>query len=89
MSHESERKKLLLASGLRSWLRVPVWRTGINRGSLAFLHREPSRYSQEDAEVARRLADRVGRWQVFLAGHGALLLAYALLLTSWHGAALP
>ncbi|MFF7973898.1 MFS transporter [Streptomyces sp. NPDC007905] len=36
-----------------------------------------------------RLADRVGRWAVFLAGHGALLLAYALLLTSWHGTALP
>ncbi|GAA3065701.1 MFS transporter [Streptomyces glomeratus] len=36
-----------------------------------------------------RLADRVGRWAVFLAGHVALLLAYALLLTSWHGTALP
>ncbi|GHI08212.1 MFS transporter [Streptomyces cellostaticus] len=36
-----------------------------------------------------RLADRVGRWAVFLAGHGALLVAYALLLTSWHGSALP
>ncbi|MFF5531237.1 MFS transporter [Streptomyces cinerochromogenes] len=36
-----------------------------------------------------RLADRVGRWAVFLAGHGALLLAYALLLISWHGAGLP
>lgn len=36
-----------------------------------------------------RLADRAGRWRVFLAGHGALLLAYALLLTSWHGTALP
>ncbi|SNX57980.1 sugar phosphate permease [Streptomyces sp. TLI_55] len=36
-----------------------------------------------------RLADRVGRWRVFLAGHGALLTAYALLLTSWHGPALP
>ncbi|MFE9094338.1 MFS transporter [Streptomyces sp. NPDC007264] len=36
-----------------------------------------------------RLADRVGRWRVFLAGHGALLLAYALLLGSWHGPALP
>ncbi|MGW0764743.1 MFS transporter [Streptomyces sp. NPDC002676] len=36
-----------------------------------------------------RLADRVGRWTVFLAGHGALLLAYALLLTSWHGSGLP
>ncbi|MFD5079351.1 MFS transporter [Streptomyces sp. NPDC058371] len=36
-----------------------------------------------------RLADRVGRRQVFLAGHGALLLAYVLLLSSWHGSALP
>jgi MFS family permease len=36
-----------------------------------------------------RLADRVGRWRVFLAGHGALLTAYAILLTSWHGTALP
>ncbi|MFD5518345.1 MFS transporter [Streptomyces sp. NPDC127066] len=36
-----------------------------------------------------RLADRAGRRQVFLAGHGALLLAYGLLLTSWHGTALP
>jgi hypothetical protein len=31
----------------------------------------------------------VGRWAVFLAGHGALLVAYGLLLTSWHGSALP
>ncbi|MGW1585444.1 MFS transporter [Streptomyces sp. NPDC002386] len=36
-----------------------------------------------------RLADRVGRWAVFLAGHAALLLCYVLLLTSWHGTALP
>ncbi|MGR3872997.1 MFS transporter [Streptomyces graminifolii] len=36
-----------------------------------------------------RLADRIGRWRVFLGGHGALLTAYALLLTSWHGTALP
>ncbi|MFC9929841.1 MFS transporter [Streptomyces sp. NPDC127190] len=36
-----------------------------------------------------RFADRVGRWRVFLAGHGALLVAYGLLLTSWRGAALP
>ncbi|GAB1330042.1 MFS transporter [Streptomyces sennicomposti] len=36
-----------------------------------------------------RLADRWGRWRIFLAGHGALLLAYAVLLTSWHGTALP
>ncbi|KOV71224.1 MFS transporter [Streptomyces sp. MMG1121] len=36
-----------------------------------------------------RLADRAGRWLVFLGGHGALLVAYALLLTSWHGSGLP
>ncbi|MEU3528299.1 MFS transporter [Streptomyces sp. NPDC038707] len=36
-----------------------------------------------------RLADRVGRWTVFLAGHGALLAGYGLLLGSWHGTALP
>ncbi|WP_327404580.1 MFS transporter [Streptomyces sp. NBC_01288] len=36
-----------------------------------------------------RFADRVGRWRVFLAGHGALLTAYAILLTSWRGTALP
>ncbi|MFJ6292965.1 MFS transporter [Streptomyces griseoviridis] len=36
-----------------------------------------------------RLADRWGRRRVFLAGHVALLLVYGLLLTSWHGAALP
>ncbi|WP_274555344.1 MFS transporter [Streptomyces spiramyceticus] len=31
------------------------------------------------------LADRIGRRQVFLAGHGALLIAYVLLLTPWGG----
>ncbi|MER8028135.1 MFS transporter [Streptomyces bauhiniae] len=36
-----------------------------------------------------RIADRFGRWRVFLAGHLALLLAYGLLLSSWHGPALP
>ncbi|MER6027875.1 MFS transporter [Streptomyces sp. NPDC001851] len=36
-----------------------------------------------------RLADRVGRWAVFVAGHAALLVAYASLLTAWHGPALP
>ncbi|MFH9659817.1 MFS transporter [Streptomyces sp. NPDC017248] len=41
------------------------------------------------AVVLGRLADRVGRWTVFLAGHGALLVVYALLLGPWHGTALP
>ncbi|MFF7384128.1 MFS transporter [Streptomyces griseoluteus] len=36
-----------------------------------------------------RLADRIGRWRMFLTGHLALLLAYALLLSSWRGTALP
>ncbi|MGV9253029.1 MFS transporter [Streptomyces sp. NPDC003697] len=36
-----------------------------------------------------RLADRIGRRRVFLAGHGALLTVYALLLGSFHGTALP
>ncbi|MEU5434760.1 MFS transporter [Streptomyces sp. NPDC020719] len=36
-----------------------------------------------------RLADRVGRWRVFLGGHAALLCAYGLLLPGRQGAALP
>ncbi|RFC75456.1 MFS transporter [Streptomyces sp. AcE210] len=36
-----------------------------------------------------RLADRLGSWRVFLAGHAALLAAYGLLLSPWHGTALP
>ena len=44
---------------MRSWLRVPVWLSGEVEGSLSFLHREPSRYDRDDAEVARRVADRI------------------------------
>ncbi|MER6733849.1 MFS transporter [Streptomyces puniciscabiei] len=36
-----------------------------------------------------RLADRVGRWAVFVGGHAGLLVTYGLLLTAWHGPALP
>ncbi|WP_208754038.1 MFS transporter [Streptomyces bauhiniae] len=36
-----------------------------------------------------RIADRVGRWRMFLTGHLTLLLAYGLLLSPWHGPALP
>ena len=32
-----------------------------------------------------RLADRVGRWKVFLAGHVVLFLAYTLVFLSWQG----
>jgi transcriptional regulator with GAF, ATPase, and Fis domain len=55
----TERERLVLASGLRSWLRVPVRLSGEVSGGLSFLHREPCRYDEEDAEVARRLADRI------------------------------
>jgi transcriptional regulator with GAF, ATPase, and Fis domain len=56
----TEREKLILASGLRSWLRVTVRLPGgeVN-GGLSFFHREPARYDAEDAEVATRFADRI------------------------------
>src|SRR5262249_7407722 len=56
---ETERKRLILASGLRSWLRVPVRQSGEVSGGLSFFHRERGRYDDEDAEVARRVADRI------------------------------
>ncbi|MFF0477637.1 MFS transporter [Streptomyces sp. NPDC004284] len=36
-----------------------------------------------------RLADRIGRWRVFLGGHAALLLVYGALLSGWQSPALP
>jgi len=56
---DTERQRLIVSSGLRSWLRVPVWLSGEIKGGLNFFHREPSRYSREDVEVAHRLADRI------------------------------
>jgi transcriptional regulator with GAF, ATPase, and Fis domain len=56
---DTERQRLIISSGMRSWLRVPVWLSGEIKGGLSFFHREPSRFSQEDAEVAIRLADRM------------------------------
>src|SRR5512145_2729386 len=48
-----------MASGMRSWLRVPVWRDGHVHGGLGLFSREPSRFTRDDVEVARRLADRL------------------------------
>ncbi len=56
---DTERQRLILSSGLRSWVRVPVLLAGEVRGGLSFFHREPSRFNREDADVARRLADRI------------------------------
>ena len=59
LDRETERHRLILASGMRSWLHVPVLLSGEVKGSLSFLHREPSRYGHDDAEIARRIADRI------------------------------
>jgi Nif-specific regulatory protein len=59
LAPDTARNRLLLQSGMRSWLRVPVRQSGEVRAGLGVGHREPSRYGPDDAEVARRLADRV------------------------------
>ena len=56
---DTERQRLIISSGMRSWLRVPVVIAGELSGALSFFHREPSRFSREDVEVAARLADRI------------------------------
>ena len=55
----TDRNRLMIATGMRSYLRVPVRLWGEVRGSLGFAHREPRRFKPEDAEIARRLADRI------------------------------
>jgi transcriptional regulator with GAF, ATPase, and Fis domain len=55
----TERNRLLRATGMRSWLRVPWRLSGEVRGSIVFLHREPARYDADDVEAARRVADRI------------------------------
>jgi transcriptional regulator with GAF, ATPase, and Fis domain len=56
---ESERNRLILANGMRSWLRVPVRLWGEVRGSLAFFSRRKGQFGEADVEVARRIADRI------------------------------
>jgi len=55
----TERNKAIIGSGMRSYLRVAIRLWGQVRGALGLLHREPSRFGPEDAELARRLADRI------------------------------
>ncbi len=59
LAPDTERNRIVLASGMRSWLRVPVFLAGEYHGSLVFLHRETARFDEADVEVARRLADRI------------------------------
>ncbi len=60
MAGPTERERRLVATGMRSWLKVPVWTGDEVAGGLGFFSREVSRYRDEDVEVAVRLADRVG-----------------------------
>jgi len=60
MAGETVRERTLLASGMRSWLRVPVWTGGEVRGGLGLFSRAPAAYGEADVEVAARLADRIG-----------------------------
>src|SRR5262249_46301061 len=53
------RSRILVRTGMRSYIRVPVRLWGEVRGGLGFGHREPSRFGPEDVELARRVADRV------------------------------
>ncbi len=55
----SVKDRILLETGARSLLRVPVRLWGEVHGTLGFIHEEPSRYGPDHVEVARRLADRV------------------------------
>jgi transcriptional regulator with GAF, ATPase, and Fis domain len=55
----TERNRLLLSTGMRSWLKVPVRFAGEVRAGIGFFHREPARYSVDDGEVGRRIADRI------------------------------
>jgi transcriptional regulator with GAF, ATPase, and Fis domain len=59
LAADSERNRVLRATGMRSWLRVPVRRWGEIRGALGFMHREPGHYTAGDVEVAQRIAERI------------------------------
>ena len=59
LTAETERNRLLLGTGMRSMLRVPVHLAGKVHGSVVFFHREPARYGPEDVEIGRCLADRI------------------------------
>lgn len=55
----TERDRIMLSTGMRSWLSVPVRLSGEVRGSLSFFHREPGIYSRSDVEAASRLSEHI------------------------------
>ncbi len=57
---DTERERALLASGMRAWLRVPIWTGDEVRGGLGFFSRDAALYGEADIVIAERLADRIG-----------------------------
>jgi transcriptional regulator with GAF, ATPase, and Fis domain len=55
----TEKFELMKRDGIRSMLRVPVRLEGETVGGLNFLSRAVGRYREEDADIARRIADQV------------------------------
>jgi len=55
----TDRNRILLSTGMRSWLKVPVRHSGAVQGSVGFFHREPGMYTVEDVDAGRRIADRI------------------------------
>jgi transcriptional regulator with GAF, ATPase, and Fis domain len=55
----TEKFELMKRDGIRSMLRVPIRLEGEIVGGLNFLSRNIAQYREEDAEIARRIADQV------------------------------
>ncbi|MGH9869310.1 MAG: sigma 54-interacting transcriptional regulator [Candidatus Polarisedimenticolia bacterium] len=55
---DSPKEQIVKSLGMRSSLRVTV-HTEAGQGDLFFVHREADRFTEQDVEVARRLADRI------------------------------
>ena len=55
----TEKYELMKQDGMRSLLRVPIRLEGEIVGGLNFLSRHVARYREEDADIARRIADQV------------------------------
>ncbi|HKA37496.1 MAG TPA: sigma 54-interacting transcriptional regulator [Thermoanaerobaculia bacterium] len=56
---DTPRSRILNATGMRAYLRVPVRLWGEVQGALGIGHREPSRFGPDDIELLRRVADRL------------------------------
>jgi transcriptional regulator with GAF, ATPase, and Fis domain len=55
----TEKFELMKRDGIRSMLRVPIRLEGETVGGLNFLSRQVAQFREEDADIARRIADQV------------------------------